>query len=437
MRFDGITWFNSLEIRFFDMCADFARNVFEDPQMKKLYAPDSNAKFDVFLTEFLYMPSLYAFAHRYNIPMIALSSLGTAAINEHVFRGVVFPSHESTWEMEASTGPNLPFTKRLSNFLIMWRMMYIFHRDVFPTHQRIAESYLGPLPSMLDIMKNVSAFFIDQSDILTPARPKLANVVTFTSFHISENPDPLPKDLQEFIDDADAGFIYFSLGSNVKSADLPTELRRMFCDVFSKLPYRVVWKFETDLEEKPANVYSSKWFSQQTILAHPKIKLFITQGGLQSTEETIHFGVPVIVFPVIGDQDYQASRVDALGFGKRLEITTVTRDEFESAIQEVITNKEYKERIIRIRSLIRDTPYDLVENLIWWTEYIVRSDGAPHLRSSLATQPWYRYCDMDIVVFLTTVTSFVILTAISLIVRIIASLRKSWPPTVHQKQKIS
>ncbi|OAD62502.1 Ecdysteroid UDP-glucosyltransferase [Eufriesea mexicana] len=435
-RLNGKTWCNFAEKDLLELCDRFARTVFEFPQMKKLYAPDSNERFDVFLTEFLYTPSLYAFAHRFNVPMIALSSLGMFTLNEHVLGGLVLPSHEYTWEMEANTGPNLWFTKRLWNFVAMWRHLYLLHRDIFPAQQKLAESYLGPLPPMSDLMRNVSAFFLDQPDVLTAARPKLANVITFTSTHIEENPDPLPKDLQEFLDGADTGFIYFSLGSNARSADLSMELLRMFCDVFAKLPYRVVWKFETDLVEKPSNVYTGKWFSQQAILAHPKIKLFITQGGLQSIEEAIHFGVPVIVIPVLGDQDYQAARVNALGIGTRLELRTITKDEIENAVQELITNTQYKERMIRIQNLTRDTPYDLVKNLAWWTEYVVRSDGAPHLRSSLAMQPWYQYCDMDIVVFLTSITCLIIPCALNLISKLIVHSYKIWQLSAYQKRKV-
>ena len=64
------------------------------------------------------------------------------------------------------------------------------------------------------------------------------------------------------------------------------------------------------------------------------------QGGLQSSEEAIHFGVPVLGFAIFADQDYQVGRMEALGVGKSLEITTVTKEELESSIIELITNEE-------------------------------------------------------------------------------------------------
>ena len=142
------------------------------------------------------------------------------------------------------------------------------------------------------------------------------------------------------------------------------EIQRVFRDVFATLPYRVVWKYENDLPGKPDNVYTAKWLPQQSILgivllmivilpfddkssnepyyftAHPNVKLYIYQGGVQSSEEAIHFGVPVLGFAIFADQDYQVGRMEALGIGKRLEIKTVTKDELKSSITELVTNKE-------------------------------------------------------------------------------------------------
>ncbi|XP_060823969.1 UDP-glucosyltransferase 2-like [Bombus pascuorum] len=435
IRFEGKSWLHFVEEKMLPIVDVFAETVLNSTEVRQLYAPESNATFDVYLTELLFAPATYALAHRFNVPIIGLSSLGLIAINEHALGGLVLPSHEYTWEMQDNTGTNLPFLKRLRNFVNMLHNLYYYYYKLFPQQQKVAEKYLGPLPPILDVLKNVSMLFVNQADVMTPARPKLANVITFSSTHIEKKPKPLPKDLQAFLDDATNGFIYFSLGSNARSASIPLEIRRMFCDVFAKLPYRVVWKFEEDLPGKPDNVYIGKWLPQQTILAHPNIKLFISQGGLQSSEETIHYEVPVLGLPVWADQYYQVARMEAVGIGKCLEITTLKKDELENAITELITNKKYKERIHYIRNAVEDTPYDQVENLAWWTEYVIRTKGAPHLRSSLAFQPWYQRCDIDIIAFLTITIFLIASTTFYLIAKIIVYVYKTSKST--EKQKIS
>lgn len=61
--------------------------------------------------------------------------------------------------------------------------------------------------------------------------------------------------------------IYFSLGSNVKSTNLPADKRVAILNVFRQLPYNILWKWENDtLPDKPANVLTKSWLPQQDVL---------------------------------------------------------------------------------------------------------------------------------------------------------------------------
>lgn len=83
--------------------------------------------------------------------------------------------------------------------------------------------------------------------------------------------DVCSQDLKTILDEATQGFIYMSLGSNVKSNSLPQETLNKFMSVFSRLPYEVLWKFEDDdLPGKPKNVHIMKWFPQQAVLGIPR-----------------------------------------------------------------------------------------------------------------------------------------------------------------------
>ncbi|XP_033333679.2 UDP-glycosyltransferase UGT5 [Megalopta genalis] len=417
LRFDKVDFFELVERHLLDSADFFLENVLKHTDMKSIYAPNSNQKFDVVMIE-MQVVAPYVFAHRFNAPVIGLISTRIFSLYELALGGLMLPSHESTWEMGANVGTNQPFWRRLRNFLKLSWNLYIVYHNLFPRQQKLAEKYFGPLPPLIDILKNTSVVFVNQADTLTPAKPKPANMITFTSFHVEKNPSPLPADLQRFVDNAAEGFIYFSLGSNVMSSSMPKETLQIFLDVFSKLPYKVVWKFEKDMPNKPDNIYTGKWLPQQSILAHPNLKLFIYQGGMQSTEEAVQFSVPLLGFPIFGDQDSQVLKMQDLGVAKYMDIVTITREELDAAIQEIIINKEYKEKIIALKQLVNDTPYDMVEYLAWWVEYVIRNKGIPHLRSTLAHQPWYQYCDMDIVVFLTIVSVLIILTITGIIVKL-------------------
>lgn len=437
--FAGETWMTFITKELRPLSLILANTVLNNTELKKMYAPDSNVHFDLVIMEMLFTPALYVLAHRFNAPLIGVTSLGVVSYNEFALGGVVQPSQEYSWELESKAGTNLPFWKRLRNFVQMWNCVYVFYRDIIPAHQALAEQYFGKnTPPVMDILKNSSLLFVNQAEALTPARPKFANMISFTSLHVKSNPDPLPADLKRFLNDAPAGFIYFCLGSNTMSSDLPPEVLQIFIDVFAKLPYKVVWKFEKELPGKPKNVYTAKWLPQHSILAHPKIKLFIYQGGLQSTEEALHFEVPLIGMPIMMDQFYQVGRMATLGAAVKLDVATMTRDELGGAIQEVITNKSYKQKMSELKVIVNDNPYDLGEHLAWWAEYVIRHKGALHFRSNLAKQPWYQRCDMDIVVFLSIVAFIVLSNLASLIAKIIVRVYKlSHTCPVAQKQKLS
>lgn len=69
-----------------------------------------------------------------------------------------------------------------------------------------------------------------------------------------------------FLDGATNGFVYMSLGTNVKSKLLPKGVLQVFTNAFADLPYRVLWKFEDDNLDMPPNVFTSKWIPQQGVL---------------------------------------------------------------------------------------------------------------------------------------------------------------------------
>ena len=44
-----------------------------------------------------------------------------------------------------------------------------------------------------------------------------------------------------------------------------------------------------------------------------------------------------------------------------------------------LENPKYKNKVKEISILTKDQPIDPLENAVWWTEYVIRHKGAPHL----------------------------------------------------------
>lgn len=68
------------------------------------------------------------------------------------------------------------------------------------------------------------------------------------------------------------------------------------------------------------------------------MKVFVTQGGVQSIEEAIYTHVPVVVMPKIADQFFNAKRVVNKGMGLTVDFNTLTKESFKNVILEVAKN---------------------------------------------------------------------------------------------------
>ncbi|CAH0389264.1 unnamed protein product [Bemisia tabaci] len=125
------------------------------------------------------------------------------------------------------------------------------------------------------------------------------------------------------------------MGSLAITANLPSGILSAITEVFSKLPQRILWKWEDDSLKIPhSNIKISKWFPQQDILAHPNCRLFITHGGIHSLLEAVHFNVSILGVPVFADQFMNMPLAEECGFGKMIRLEQITVESLFLAIQE-------------------------------------------------------------------------------------------------------
>ena len=52
----------------------------------------------------------------------------------------------------------------------------------------------------------------------------------------------------------------------------------------------------------------------------------------------------------------------------------------------------YLRNVKRQSLLMKDAPAQPAQEVLWWTEYLIRTAGAPHLRSPAAALPWWALC---------------------------------------------
>jgi UDP:flavonoid glycosyltransferase YjiC (YdhE family) len=103
-----------------------------------------------------------------------------------------------------------------------------------------------------------------------------------------------------------------------------------------------------------------KWAQQRQILKHPAIAAFLTHCGWGSTLESICMGVPLVCWPLYGDQLLNCNLlVDQWQAGIRLAPSlpnrrkSLTPEHVESAIVTIINSPAYRSNMIKLQTLAK------------------------------------------------------------------------------------
>ncbi|CAH0715026.1 unnamed protein product, partial [Brenthis ino] len=388
------------QIKLMTLVPDLIMEVFEEQlksfEVKKLIN-DKNRKFDLLFVESSARPAII-FSHLYKIPVISFSSLSGIF---HMYKMAGAASHALLY-------PNA-LRKRLFN-LTLWEKIselriHFTLENMFLSHESkekdMLKRYFGPhIPSFSELEKNIHMLFLNVHPIWDSNRPVPPNVIYLGGLH--QKPEKsLPQDLKSYLDSSKHGVIYISFGTNVKPSLFPQEKLKVFTNVFSNLKYDILFKWEKEeLPGRSPNVKISKWLPQSDLLRHPNVKLFITQGGLQSTDEALTAAVPLLAIPMLGDQWFNAEQYVKFKIGKKLLMETVTEEALFNAIEDILSDNSYRDNIIKLRNIMHDQNQSPLERAVWWTEYVLRHGGALHLQAPAAHMDWIEYMEIKLVILL-------------------------------------
>jgi glucuronosyltransferase len=88
-----------------------------------------------------------------------------------------------------------------------------------------------------------------------------------------------------------------------------------------------------------------------------------------------------------------------------------------------ISLDSYIENARRTARIFRDRPQSALDTAIFWTEYVLRHDGAPHLQTAAVELGWYQYLLLDVIAFILG-TILVFLFVVRNLFRLLCSTRK-------------
>lgn len=237
-------------------------------------------------------------------------------------------------------------------------------------------------PYAHDLDKRTALMLVNSNPVIDFPESIPPNIIQVGGLQIKD-PKPLPEDLEDFISKGKKGAVIMALGTNIRSDELGQNKIDMILEAFRQFPdYNFLWKFETTdkLTKLPANVKISSWLPQNDILAHPKIKLFISHAGLLSSTEATWWGVPIVGIPFLADQHRNLFRLINVGVAVKVDVHTLTSQDLQNAIAEVLINPKYRRNMLERSKLYKDQPLKPLDNAIWWTEYVIRNPNPVHLR---------------------------------------------------------
>lgn len=356
--------------------------------------------FDLVVFGFMLNNYQIGLAAHFRCPAVVISNTPAVVLLRDLVGNPYGVSHVAS-PMLVLNGEPMSFRYRVMNYLVNHVVdvaMLALDRLLFAPVYELnfpADRY----PSYAEAKLNVSLVMVSSHLSLGSPMPLMPGLLEVGGIQAKRVPDPLPDGVRQWMDDADDnGVIYFSLGTIANSVQMPAAKVQMFLRVFGRLKQRVLWKWEGDeLTNRPANVMTASWLPQDDVLAHRKVRLFVSHCGMGGLNEAKYHGVPILGMPIFGDQLSNARMIAKEGWSVELNFAELNETALSVGLHEMLTNGSYREVVQRKAQLYKDRPQHPLDQAVWWVEYVLRHNGAKHMQSEAVFLNWWQYHSLDVI----------------------------------------
>ncbi|CAG9768049.1 unnamed protein product [Ceutorhynchus assimilis] len=395
--------------------------VFKSTQMQ--YLKNSTKNYDLVITQLFSTECLLGWGWHFGAPNVVMTSSVNLPWSAYMFGNPDNPSYIPTYLAKSGVVMNL--YERIVNTwdLVMSKLIYWWYSSL-PSNQVAKEFFGQDMPDLDILARNISLQLINTHFSILGAIPLVPNIVEVAGLHIQQ-PKPVDKYFDGVLTTDKKGIIYFNTGTLIKSETFPIQTTQAIFDAFAQLPYKVIWKatkenFPNGLSF-PENIHFEKWLPQQNILCDPRVKLFVSHGGMFGTQETVYCGVPILGIPYFADQFLNINQAEAAGFAKMLDFDNISKETVLEAAKELLDNPKYLQKSKEISHQFKDRPSSAMDTAIYWIEYVIRHKGAPQLQSPAKNLTWYQYYLLDVFIVAVGIPSILISLFVKLISKIVGS----------------
>jgi len=149
--------------------------------------------------------------------------------------------------------------------------------------------------------------------------------------------------------------LYISLGTVFNNRP---EFFKMCFEAFGEQPWQVVLSRGREVDPAalgpmPDNFLVSPYVPQLEILSRAQV--FVTHAGMNSTMESLYYGVPMVAVLQMDEQVITAQRIAELGLGIALEKEAVNATTLREAVERVANEVAFRERIQNMQQIIRES----------------------------------------------------------------------------------
>ncbi|MBE6090622.1 MAG: glycosyl transferase [Clostridium beijerinckii] len=272
-----------------------------------------------------------------NIPTISSSSI--FAINEKIIKSLL----------------DLPI---LQEFKLKMEGAKPKIKEILSSHNyvdfvnELQEKYNIKFPSMVDRSgKKGMLNIVYTSKYFQPYSESFDESYKFIGSSVIDRKESIDFDLSN---NEENKVIYISLGTIFNnSIEFYECCFKAFCNMNVKVIMSVGRKIDISIFKNiPSNFIVRNYVPQLEVLKYADV--FITHGGMNSTNEGLYFNIPLILIPQSVDQPFVANRVAELGAGIVIEKNRITPEALNKCVAEILSDDNFKINSEKIGESLRE-----------------------------------------------------------------------------------
>jgi len=176
---------------------------------------------------------------------------------------------------------------------------------------------------------------------------------------------PMRAEIKIPYEEMKAPIVYISLGSIMSDKGFCRTCMKYFGDTEFSVILNTGKVPVESLGKLPENIHAYSFVPQVEVLSHTDV--FLTHCGMNSINEALSLGVPMVAMPFINDQLTNAKQIVRCGLGLQVPSYPYRGRKMLEAVRQVHANPQFKQKVEEMRKKI--------SSQISWEEVIKRIEG--------------------------------------------------------------